>query len=257
MGTYGSATVTFRGFSASQDCSVGYGSDHDAEAEAFRRGQREAKKRLGELQAIFQRIYDRFAGGTHAWRRHLVHLDRDRTRERQDDYKIRFDLPPFQAPHEGGRIAVHLYLKRDLAPAIRETVLAGFLLSQAAHARDLFRIEPVAGSFEEIFRGWSWTETCLAFPRALMKALADEEALRRDPSPHAALLRAAIDGTPIPSEVVATLDPGLLVRFASDAQWPQILARVREAMGDLEHRDSVVREWWTPLLAADSASGGR
>lgn len=257
MGTYGSATLAFRGFSASQDCSVGYWSDHDAEAEAFRDRQKQAKKALGELEPLFQRIYDRFADGAHGWRRHRVHLDRERTRERQDDYKIRFVLPDFKDRPVHGRISVHLYLHRNLAPAIRETALAGFVLSQAAHFRELFRMEPVGGTFEEILRGWSWTETCLGFPRALMKALADEEALRRDPTPHAVLLRSAIDGTPIPDDVIATADPGLLIRFASDAQWPRILGRVREAMGDLDRRDSVVREWWTPLLAADPASGGR
>jgi hypothetical protein len=248
MGTYGSATVAFRGFSASQDCSVGYWSDHDAEARAFQSRQKEAKKRLKELQPLFQRIYDRFVDGPHAWRRHVAQVDRDRSREREDDYKIRFDLPPLTDPVEGGRISIHLCLKADLAPAIRETALAGFLLSQAAHFRDLFRVEPVASSFEEILRGWGWTEACLGFPRALMKALADEDALRRDPSPHAALLRSAVDGKPIPDEVVASADPGLLVRFSSDAQWPQILARAREAL---------VGEWWSPLLAADSAAGGR
>jgi hypothetical protein len=248
MGTYGSATVAFRGYSASQDCSVGSWSDHDAEAEAFRRGQKEAKKRLEALQPVFQRIYDRFVDGSHAWRRHLAHVDRDRTRERQDDYKIRFDLPPLKEPPEGGRLSVHLYLKSDLAPAVREMTLAGFLLSQAAHFPGLFRMERVGGTFGEVLGGWGWTESCLGFPRALMKALADEESLRQDPSPHAALLRSAIDGTPIPQEIVATADVGLLVRFSPDAQWPQIIARAREAMGDLDRRDSVVREWWKPLL---------
>jgi len=248
MGTYGSATVAFRGYSASQDCSVGYWSDHDAEAEAFRRGQKDAKKRLAELEPVFQRIYDRFAGGSHAWGRHLVHLDRDRTRERQDDYKVRFDLPPLKDRPADGRISVHLYLKSDVAPVIREMALAGFLLSQAAHLRELFQVDPIGGTFEEILRGWTWTETCLGFPRALQKALADENALRRDPSPHAAMLRSAIDGTPIPEEVVATADVGLLVRFASDAQWPAIRARAREALQE--------RDWWAPLFAADSASGG-
>jgi hypothetical protein len=247
MGTYGSATVAFRGYSASQDCSVGYWSDHDAEAEAFRRRQKEAKKRLAELEPLLKRIYDRFADGSHAWRRHLVHLDRDRTRERQDDYKVRFDLPSFKDRPVDGRISVHLYLKRDVAPAIREVTLAGFLLSQTVHWRELFGVEAVGSSFDEILRGWSWSETCLGFPRALMKALADEEATRRDPHPHAALLRAAIDGTPIPDEVVASADPGLLVRFSPDAQWPRIRARARESLGG---------EWWAPLFAADSASGG-
>jgi len=248
MGTYGSGTRAFRGYSASQDCSVGYWSDHDAEAAAFRARQKEAKKLLAGLQPLFQKIFDRFADGEHPWRRHVELLDRDRTRERQDDYKIRFDLPPFKDRLQGGRIAFHLYLKRDLAPPVRELALAGFLLSQAAHFRELFRVEPIADSFESLVRGWGWTETCLAFPRVLQKALADEDALRRDPSPHAALLRAAIDGTPIPEEVVATADVGFLVRFSSDQQWPQILARAREAMGDLARRDSVVRDWWGPIL---------
>jgi hypothetical protein len=257
MGTYGSATLAFRGYSASQDCSVGYWSDHEAEADAFRSRQKQAKKALAELQPLFQRIYDRFAGGEHGWRRHLARLDRDRTRERQDDYRIRFVLPPFQDRPVDGRISIHLYLKRDVAPVNRELALAGFLLSQAAHFRDLFRVDSVGQSFEEILRGWSWTETCLGFPRAIEKAVCDEDALRRDPSPQAALVRAALDGTPIPEDVIATADPGLLIRFASDAQWPRILARVREAMVDLDRRDSSVREWWTPLLAADPASGGR
>src|SRR5262245_42808245 len=234
MGTYGSATLAFRGYSASQDCSVGYWSDHEAEADAFRSRQKDAKEHLAELKPVFQRIYDRFADGTHAWRRHLVHLDRDRTRERQDDYKVRFVLPDFKDRPVDGRISIHLYVKSDVAPALREMALAGFLLSQASQFRELFRMEPIGGTFEEILRGWSWTETCLGFPRALMKALADEDALRRDPSPEAALLRSAIDGTPIPDGVVATADPGLLVRFAFDAQWPQIFARTREALGDRE-----------------------
>lgn len=239
MGTYGSATVAFRGFSASQDCSVGYWSDHDAEAEAFRRRQKEAKQALKALEPVFRKIYDRFAAGDHAWRRHRVHLDRDRTRERQDDYKIRFDLPPLTGHPSDGRLSIHLYLKRDLAPAVREVALAGFLLSQAAHFRELFVVSPVNDSVADILRGWSWTETCLGFPRALQKAFADPDGLRRDPSPPAALVRAAIDGTPIPEEVLAAADPGLLVRFASDAEWPRIQARVR----------SVVRgEWWGPLL---------
>jgi hypothetical protein len=248
MGTYGSGTRLFRGYSASQDCSVGYWSDHDAEARAFRERQKEAKKTLSGFQPVFQKIYDRFADGAHPWRRHVAHLDRERRRERQDDYKIRFDLPSFKDPATGGRISFHLYLKRDVAPAVRELTLAGFVLSQASQFRELFHLEPVADSFENILRGWGWTETCMAFPRALQKALADVDALRRDPSPHAALLRSAVEGTPIPDDVVASADVGLLVRFSSDAQWPQILARAREAMGDLGRRDSVVREWWAPLL---------
>jgi hypothetical protein len=248
MGTYGSFTLPFRGYSASQDCSVGYWSDHDAEAAAFRRRRKEAKESLAELGPVFQRIYDRFADGAHPWRRHLEHLDRERTREREDDYKIRFDLPPLKGHPVDARVSIHLYLKNDLARAVRELALAGFVLSQAAHFRDLFQVEPIASSFQEILGGWSWTETCLGFPRALMKAVADEDALRRDPSESAALLRSAVDGTPIPDEVVATADPGLLVRFSPDRQWPQIVARVREKLGDLGRRDSVVREWWAPIL---------
>jgi hypothetical protein len=243
MGTYGSGRRTFRGYSANQDCSVGYWSDHDAEARAFRERQKQARKTLAGFQPVFQKIYDRFADGAHPWRRHVAQLDRDRTREHQDDYKVRFVLPPFKDRGTEGRIALHLYLKRDLAPAERELALAGFLLSQAVHWRELFALEPVADRFEDILLGWGWMETCLAFPRAFQKALADEDALRRDPTPHAALLRSAVDGTAIPDEVVATLEPGLLLRFSSDRQWPQILARARGAMVDPQHRD-----WWKPVL---------
>src|SRR5436190_9166415 len=250
MGTYGSGRRTFRGNSANQDCSVGYWSDHEAEAKAFRSRQKEAKKTLAGFQPVFQKIYDRVADGAHPWRRHVAHLDRVRTRERQDDYTIRFDLPAFKDRAAGGPIALHQYLKRGLAPALRELALAGFLLSQAAHFRELFHLEPVADRFQDILRGWGWTQTSLAFPRALQKALADEDALRRDPSPEAALVRSVVDGTPIPDEVIASADVGLLVRFASDAQGPQVLQRARESLGDLERRDSVVRNWWHPLLGS-------
>ncbi|MFH1706821.1 MAG: hypothetical protein ABIF71_02765 [Planctomycetota bacterium] len=256
MGTYGSFTQPFCGFSASQDCSVGYWSDHEAEAKAYERRQAAAQMALLAQCELFHRVYDRFAQGDHRYRRHLVHLDRERTKERDDDYKIRFDLPARKRRDDaafdggpGGRIAVHLYLKSGVAPVHRELALAGFILSQAAHFRELFQIEAVAPAFGGVFSGWGWTESCLAFPRALMMALANEAALGSDGSVNAALLRSAIDGAPIPAEVIAAADVGLLIRFAPDAQWPQILQQAMTTMGDLQRHDSMVRAWWGPLFA--------
>ncbi len=256
MGTYGSFTLPFRGFSASQDCSVGYWSDHDAEAKAFQRRQEAAKGAIAARREPLQKIYGHFADGAHPWRRHVVHLDRERTTERADDYKARYELPSLVGAD--GDFTIHLYFKKGVAAVHREIALAGFILCQPFRA--FFRIapastRPIAEEFERLFSGWGWTESCLGFPGALMMAHAREAEVRElargssEASANAALILSAMDGRPIPAEVVERLDVGLLIRFASDAQWPQIREHARVKIGDLGERDSVVREWWQPLFA--------
>ena len=50
MGTYGSFTQPFRGFSVSQDCSVGFSSDHEAEGREFRELKLAARERLRSMR---------------------------------------------------------------------------------------------------------------------------------------------------------------------------------------------------------------
>jgi hypothetical protein len=257
MGTYGDFTQPFRGFSASQDCSVGSWSDHGAEGKAFEENQKRAKKALIASEASFQRIYDRFVAGDHPYRRRVVPLDRARTTERPDDYKIRFALPPLLRPSEGA-FTLHLYLLEGVPEAHRELALAGFILCQPY--RTLFQVgpastRPIADEFERLFSGWGWKESCLAFPAALSMAYSREAEVRElargssAASANAALLLSAMEGLPIPAAVIARVDVGILIRFAPDAQWAQIREHAMRTMGDLEGRDSVVREWWAPLFA--------
>lgn len=93
-----------------------------------------------------------------------------------------------------------------------------------------------------------------------MIVLSREEEARRlaqNRSPagiHARLLISAIDRTPIPPDLEA--DAGLLIRFAQDSQWPAIRKRALEQMGDIQRRDSTVRDWWGPLFESGRETDG-
>ena len=155
---------------------------------------------------------------------------------------MRFDLPdlarttadpsnPFALEPAVGRIALHLYVKKELSRIQRELALAGFLLSQVAGGpfRELFVGErtKAAVDLSDCFAHWGWTETCLAFPQAFLAFFADESKSRAaaDHSLNAALLLSAVDAVPIPARWIETASResiGLLLRFAPDSQFDEI-----------------------------------
>lgn len=265
MSSKGGVTVAFRGYSVTESINVGNRAP-EAEAREYREKEAEAAIGIRALAPDLQKIYDHYADGHHAYRKHRHLLDRDRAEVRSGDRKSSFRLPPafrrgLQWPEMG------LFIKEGVPEVLREKVLADLLLSQFAGGPlgSLYaepHVDPTLALEERIVN----VLDSQSLPPAWGVALARERELRRmlreapaGPRYAALLLTSAVDRAPIPAEAFDLLDElppvgepsgplATLLRFLPDAQWEAGIARIREDLGPLLRSDPRLQAWWAPVL---------
>ncbi len=268
MSTSGECVVPFRGYSVAVSISVGEQADPTREAAMYAQREEEGRRYVRDNADRYARLYARFAAGVPGRKRFLGRLDRDRVDARDGDYRTRFE-----PPEDRGQI--YLHLAKGTPDALCEKLLADFILSPAVKAR-LAEAGPdhVARgrekAYDECFQRWNWHELSLGLAHDVRFALANTAWLReQSKGPDSELtwkaraLLCSIGegriGEPLWRPIAAIGDGdrwlrchGMLLRIATDDEWPEVRTRVAQAYDNRGGWDSYVEEWWRPLLSAEA-----
>src|SRR5262245_34452769 len=130
MSSKGAVTRAFRGYSIIEYINVGHvGPGYDREAHAFGQAEAEADRALRASAPTLQRIFDPYADGDHAYRRHRMLLERDRDKTLSHEPCPQLRLPDSLGESQFG-FRFTLFLKSGVPPVLVDKVLADFHLSQ-------------------------------------------------------------------------------------------------------------------------------